>query len=113
MDKIELKELMIAELSKEIPEDEIRDGESLRELVLANMNEPLVDKLIDEFCKMNPEAGAVLNPFDFNDPIQNAAETAESIEYKMLMNKAGLAYRTKEIEKTIQELIDLITRYAS
>ena len=104
MDTIELKELVIEELSKTIPAGKIQDSAKLRELVLANMNEALVDKLVAEFCEMNPEAHAVLNPFDFTDPKQNASETAESIQYKMIVNNAGLAYRRKEIGKTIQEL---------
>ena len=108
MDTIELKELVIEELSKEIPTGKIRDRAKLRELVLANMNETLVDKLVAEFCEKNPEAHAVLNPFDFSDPKQNAAETAESIQYKILVNNAGLAYRKKELGKTIQELERLI-----
>jgi hypothetical protein len=110
MDAVELKELLIKEFSKELPAAKVQDWAALRELVLANMNEPLADKLIAEFCKKNPEPRAVLNPFGFNGTEQSATETEESINYKILVNNAGLAYRKKEIEKDIQALQELIEK---
>jgi hypothetical protein len=108
MDTIVLKEFLIEELSKKIPADKIRDGATLRELVLADWNDPLVNKLIAEFCEMNPEVGAVLNPFGFKDAEQNALETVESLEYKMCVNHAGHAYQKKELGEIMQELDALL-----
>jgi hypothetical protein len=108
MNPIELKELMIEELIKEIPTDRNQDRAALRELALTNMNEPLVDKLVAKFCKKNPDALAVLKPFDTSDLEQNGTETVESIRYRRLVNNAGLAYCKNELEKKIQEFCDLV-----
>ena len=104
MNTTELKEFLIEEFGKEIPSDKIRDGKTLRELVLADMDEPLADILLAEFCEKNPGNMAVINPLEY-DP---ATETAKSAKYKMMINHAALAYLKKEVDSMIKELNDTV-----
>ncbi|MFP3041415.1 hypothetical protein LQZ19_06290 [Treponema primitia] len=108
MDSLLLKELLIDELARKVPAEKISDKSKLREFVLANIDKPLVDKLVAEFCGKNPEDFAVLNVFSFNDAEQNTDETQESIKYKLAINRAGLNYRKKEIDSAFNKLDTLV-----
>ena len=89
MDATKLKRLTIEKLSEEIP--------------LANINEPLVDKLVAEFCEKNPQEFAVLNPFSISDEelkdikenIKRAIADGiiERLKYEQVVNHAGLTYQ--------------------
>ena len=101
MDATKLKRLTIEKLSETIP--------------LANINEPLVDKLVAEFCEKNPEEFAVLNPFSVSDEElkdikenikrANADGIVERLEYEQAVNNAGLAYQHEKMAEYIA-LID-------
>ena len=104
MNSTELKEYLIQEFAKEISAAEIPDGKTLRELVLADMDEALADSLLAELCEKNPGTIAVIDPLKI-DP---ANETAKSAKYKMMINHAALAYLKKEVDNLIKELDNLV-----
>jgi hypothetical protein len=102
MDATKLKQLTIAKLSEEIP--------------LANINEPLVDKLVGEFCEKNQQEFAKLNTFTFSDERLKEIKanldkaitdgTIERIEYEQAINHAGVAYLSSKVCEYIAELPD-------
>jgi hypothetical protein len=104
MDNGKLKELVLKELQKEVPQEIARDEKKAKEFILSNINESLVNKLVAEFCEKNPDDFAVLNTFDFNNVHENAAETPENIKYKLSVNRAGLEYKKKAIDDALKEL---------
>jgi hypothetical protein len=102
MDNVILKEFVLKEFKKKIPQETARDEKKVKEFISRNINEPLVDKLVAEFCEMNPMDFAVLNTFKLSDEklkeIKENIETAiadgtiERIKYEQVVNHAGLAY---------------------
>ncbi|WP_148257671.1 hypothetical protein [Leadbettera azotonutricia] len=100
MDREKLKKFALDEFKKQAPKEIARDEKSLHEFTLKNINEPLLDKLVDEYCQKNPEEFAVLNVFGVSDEKlkeitekTDVASTIERIEYKKIVNNAGLAYQ--------------------
>jgi hypothetical protein len=104
MDDIKLKEFVLKELQKNIPEEIAKDEKKEKKSTLSNINEPLVDKLVAEFCEMNPHDWEVLNVFTLSDEktkeiTENIAAaiadgTVERLRYEQAVNEAGLAYQT-------------------
>jgi hypothetical protein len=119
MDKEKLTVFAIAEFQKTMPADEIPqeiagDEKKISEFILSNVNGPLLDKVVDEFCQKNPEPFAVLNVFSVSDEKlkeikENIAAaiadgTVERIKYEQVVNHAGLEYKKKEIDDAFLEL---------
>jgi hypothetical protein len=108
MDKEKLKRFALDEFRKKVPRETAADETKLDEFIVKNIDVPLFDKLLEEFCAKNPDDFEVLNTFDFNDVEQNAKETLESIKYKQIINHAGLAYKKKSIDDALGELHSLV-----
>lgn len=108
MDKEELKNLVLEEFKKRVPAEIATDEKRVQEFVSENIDEPLLDKLVEEFCMKNPQDFAVLNTFDFDNAEQNREETVESIKYKTFVNSAGLKYKEKEVDDAFKELNGLV-----
>ena len=107
MDREKLKKFVLAELKKIIPQ----------EIALENINMPLLDKLIEEFCAKNPKDMEVLNVFsptdEHMDEINKNPEKAiadgliDRMQYEQIINRAGLAYQSAEVTRMIKELSDM------
>jgi hypothetical protein len=111
MEKEKLKQFALDEFRKKYPqpatkspaEETAQDEKASHECTSTNINEPLLDTLVNEFCQNNPEEFAVLNVFSVSDEklkeIQENIETAiadgtiERITYEQIINHAGLAYQ--------------------
>jgi nitroimidazol reductase NimA-like FMN-containing flavoprotein (pyridoxamine 5'-phosphate oxidase superfamily) len=103
MDNVKLKEFVLKELQKE-------------EFIVSNINEPLVDKLVAEFCEKNPHDWEELNVFTLSDEkvkeireniaVAVADGTVERIKYEQAVNHAGLAYHTAVMNGYMDELPD-------
>jgi NADP-dependent 3-hydroxy acid dehydrogenase YdfG len=109
MEKEKLRQFAIAEFLKEAPQEIAMDEEKSRNFIAQNINEPLLDKLLDEFCEKNPEEFAVLNPFSLSDE-ENIKRVIpdgiiERLKYEQVVNNAGLAYQTDKMAEYIA-LID-------
>jgi hypothetical protein len=104
MDKEILRKFVLEEFKKKLPQE--------------NIDEPLMDKLMEEFCRKNPNDMEVLNVFDLTDeeiseinknPEKAIADgTLTRIEYGQIINHAGLAYRSDEFCKYIDDLPDSV-----
>ena len=108
MDNAKLKEFVLKELQKGIPQEIAKDEKKAKEFILSNIDESLVNKLVAEFCEKNPDDFAVLNTFDFNNAHENATETPESIKYKLSINHTGLEYKKKEIDDAFEKLNTIV-----
>jgi uncharacterized membrane protein YebE (DUF533 family) len=120
MDNKKLKGFVLKELQKDIPEEIAKDEKKAREFILSNINEPLVDKLVAEFCEKNPYDWEVLNMFTLSDEktkeIQEniaaaiADGTVERLKYEQAVNEAGLAYHIAVWDEYMDELSDTVKR---
>jgi hypothetical protein len=118
MDNVKLKELVLKELQKEAPREIAQDEKKAREFILRTINEPLVDKMIAEFCEMNPQDTEVLNVFKLSDEelerikaiiaenidAASANSMIEKFKYEQAINSAGLAYKVAVFDEYIDNL---------
>ncbi|MDR0585027.1 MAG: hypothetical protein LBG57_11885 [Treponema sp.] len=121
MDNGKLKEFVLMELKKEVPQEIAKDEKKAKEFILSNINEPLVDKLIAEFCEKNPRDMEVLNTFRLSDEkLKESKEnidtaiadgTVERIKYKQIVNHAGLAYQSAVMDGYFDELLAAVKRF--
>jgi hypothetical protein len=110
----------LKELQKEVPQEIAKDEKKAREFILSTVNEPVVDKLVAEFCEKNPQDFEVLNVFDFSDEeLKKTKENIgtettdgmlEIIKYEQVVNLAGLAYKSAVISEAIDKLLIITQR---
>jgi hypothetical protein len=116
MEKERLKKFAFDEFKKQAPPEIAKDEKSLHEFILKDLDEPLLDKLLDEFCQKNPEEFAVLNTFSISDEklkeITNNIAAAiadgmfEKIKYEQIINHAALEYQKDVMVKNIGDIED-------
>jgi hypothetical protein len=112
MDNVKLKEFVLKELQNKA-----------EEFGLNTINEPLVDKLVAEFCEKNPEEFAVLNTFGVSDEKSKeikaniataiADGTIERIKYEQAVNYAGLAYQSAVMNEYMDEIKQAVEEFNS
>jgi geranylgeranyl pyrophosphate synthase len=110
MDNVKLKEFVLKELQNKA-----------KEFGLSTINEPLVDKLVAEFCEKNPDEFAVLNTFGVSDEkskeiTENIATaiadgTIERIKYEQIVNYAGLAYHSAVMNEYSDEIKQAVKEF--
>jgi pyruvate-formate lyase len=123
MDNVKLKELVLKELQKEVPQEIAKDEKKAKEFIVSTINEPLVDKLVAEFCEKNPQDTEVLNVFNVSDEelkeikeniaAKIADGTVERIKYEQAINHAGLAYKIAVVDEYFDELDSIIAKQSS
>ncbi|MFP3041414.1 hypothetical protein LQZ19_06285 [Treponema primitia] len=108
MERETLKKFALDEFKKQAPEEIAKDEKRLHEFILKSINEPLLDKLVDEYCQKNPEEFAVLNVLSISDEKlkeitekTNTAGALERIKYIKIINNAGLAYQGDVLTKLL------------
>jgi hypothetical protein len=94
MDKNKLTTLTLMEFEKEAPEEIKGKPEKIKEFLQNNIDQALLEDLINEFCKNNPNDFAVLNPLTVS---KNVDESITALTYKKIINQAGLSYRCNEL----------------
>jgi hypothetical protein len=105
MDKNKLAALALMEFEKKAPEEIKNYPEKLKEFLQNYIDRTLLDDLINEFCEKNPNDSYVLNPLTVS---KNAGESIIALEYKKIINRAGLSYRADELIEQLQNLSDEI-----
>ena len=116
MEREKLKIFVLDEFKKEAQQENAAGEKSANENNLQNIDELLLDRLIEEFCAMNPMDLEVLKVFKLSDKQLNeinkdpekaiASGLINRIKYEQIINHAGLAYQTSEINKYIDSLPD-------
>jgi uncharacterized protein YerC len=109
MEREKLKKIALDEFTEKVPQEIAKNEKKLHEFISKNINEPLLDKLVDEFCKQNPEEFAVLNPLCIisGEELKEIAEKidvasmVEIIQYEKIINNAGLAYQADILSKSL------------
>jgi hypothetical protein len=123
MNTVKLKEFVLKELQKDVPQEIAKDEKKAQECIVTTINEPLIDKLVAEFCEKNPQDLEVLNVFKLNDEeleeikatiaagiADRIMGTIERLKYKQAVNNAGLAYQSAVLNEKID---DFFTSYLS
>jgi hypothetical protein len=119
MEREKLKQFALDEFKKKYPQPATKSPaeetayaeRALHECTATNINEPLLDTLVNEFCQNNPEEFAVLNVLSVSDAqlkeitgksdAEIAAGTIERITYAKIINNAGLAYQEDILSKLL------------
>jgi hypothetical protein len=114
MDKEVLKRFVLDEFKKEVPQEIATDETKVQEFISKNLDDPLLDKLMEEFCAKNPDDEAVLNVFTLSDEEINeinkntekaiADGTIKRIKYEQIINHAGLGKRSADFRKLVETL---------
>jgi hypothetical protein len=98
MDKNELTTLILMEFENKISKELKNNPKGIKEFLQNNIDQTLLGDLINEFCEKNPGNFDVLNPLTIS---KDANETITSLEYKKIINNAGLAYQCDELTKLL------------
>ena len=119
MERDKLKTFVMDEFKKDAQKKNATGEGSVNESGKKGIDEALLEKMIDEFCAMNPMDLEVLNVFTISDEQvakikQNpgkelTSELIARLEYGQIINNAGLAYKKFELGKFINELSDMVS----